>query len=86
MAVQISTNVEFIQANTTTNAGFILLPSTTTPAGRLLTIKDTAGTFGLRPLTYCKNDMPYFTLSKKVKYGHGFHQHICRTCSAQYNN
>ncbi len=51
MAVQISTNVEFIQANTTTNAGFILLPSTTTPAGRLLTIKDTAGTFGLRPLT-----------------------------------
>ena len=51
MAVQISTNVEFIQANTTTNAGFILLPSTTTLAGRLLTIKDTAGTFGLRPLT-----------------------------------
>jgi hypothetical protein len=51
MAVQISTNVEFIQANTTTNAGFILLPSTTTVAGRLLTIKDTAGTFGLRPLT-----------------------------------
>jgi hypothetical protein len=51
MAVQISTNVEFIQANTTTNAGFILLPSTTTLAGRLLTIKDTTGTFGLRPLT-----------------------------------
>jgi hypothetical protein len=50
MAVQISTNVEFIQANTTTNAGFILLPSTTRLAGRLLTIKDTAGTFGLRPL------------------------------------
>jgi hypothetical protein len=51
MAVQISTNVEFIQANTTTNAGFILLPTTTTNVGRLLTIKDTAGTFGLRPLT-----------------------------------
>jgi hypothetical protein len=51
MAVQISTNVEFIQANTTTNAGFLLLPSTITNVGRLLTIKDTAGTFGLRPLT-----------------------------------
>jgi hypothetical protein len=51
MAVEISTNVEFIQANTTTNAGFILLPSTTSLAGRFLTIKDTAGTFGLRPLT-----------------------------------
>jgi hypothetical protein len=51
MAVQISTNVEFIQANTTTNAGFILLPSTTRLAGRLLTIKDTAGTFFTRPLT-----------------------------------
>ena len=51
MAVQISTTVEFIQANTTTNAGFLLLPSTTALAGRLLTIKDTAGTFGLRPLT-----------------------------------
>jgi len=51
MAVQISTNIEFIQANTNTNAGFILLPSTTTLAGRLLTIKDTTGTFGLRPLT-----------------------------------
>ncbi len=51
MAVQISTNVEFLQVNTTTNAGFILLPSTTTLAGRLLTIKDTTGTFGLRPLT-----------------------------------
>jgi hypothetical protein len=51
MAVQISTNVEFIQANTFINPGFILLPSTTTLAGRLLTIKDTTGTFGLRPLT-----------------------------------
>lgn len=50
-AVQISTNVEFIQANTTTNPGFLLLPSTFTVPGRILTIKDVAGTFGRNPLT-----------------------------------
>lgn len=50
-ARQISTNAEFIQIDTTTNAGTVLLPSAIATAGRILTFKDTAGTFFIRPFT-----------------------------------
>jgi hypothetical protein len=59
-AIQISSSAEFLQVNTTTNAGTILLPSTIGVAGRILTIKDTAGTFFTRPLTLSTNGADRF--------------------------
>lgn len=66
-AVQISTNVEFLQINTTTNAGRILLPSTTAIAGRILTIKDTTGTFQRNPLTLSTNGADRFEAGDNLK-------------------
>ena len=45
-AVQFSTFSEILQANTTIRAGSVLLPSTNTLIGRLVTLKDIAGTIG----------------------------------------
>ena len=67
MAAQISTNAEFIQANTTTNAGFILLPTANNIPGRILTIKDTAGTFNLRPLTLSTSGTDRFEEGVNIK-------------------
>ena len=59
-ARQISTNAEFIQIDTTTNAGTVLLPSAIATAGRILTFKDTAGTFFNRPFTLSTNGTDRF--------------------------
>lgn len=66
-AIQISTTVEFIQANTTTNRGTILLPSTTAMRGRILTIKDTAGRFAINPLTLSTNRGDTFENGGNIK-------------------
>jgi len=48
----ISTSAELVLLNTTTRAGVVILPSTTTIPGRILTFKDTRGTFGTNPITF----------------------------------
>ncbi len=48
----ISTTAELVLLNTTTRAGVVILPSTTITPGRILTFKDTRGTFGTNPITF----------------------------------
>ena len=48
----ISTSAELVLLNTTTRAGVVILPTTTTIPGRILTFKDTRGTFGTNPITF----------------------------------
>lgn len=48
----ISTSTELTLLNTTTRAGVIILPSTTIIPGRILTFKDTLGTFGVNSITF----------------------------------
>lgn len=66
-AVQISTNVEFIQVDTSTRGGRILLPSTTATAGRILTFKDTTGFFGTNPLLLSTNGLDRFENNASLK-------------------
>jgi hypothetical protein len=48
----ISTSAELVLLNTKTRPGVVILPSTTTIPGRILTFKDTRGTFGTNPITF----------------------------------
>lgn len=48
----ISTSAELVLLNTSTRPGVIILPSTTTIPGRILTFKDTRGTFGVSSITF----------------------------------
>jgi hypothetical protein len=47
----ISTSTELTLLNTTTRSGVIIMPSTNIP-GRILTFKDTRGTFNTNPITF----------------------------------
>jgi hypothetical protein len=54
----ISTVSEFIQLNTTARAGAVILPSTFLAPGRMLTFKDTQGTFSRNPVTFSTINTP----------------------------
>lgn len=66
-AVQVSSSTEFLQVNTTTQGGRILLPSTIGNIGRILTIKDIAGTFFNNPLTLSTNGLDRFETGDSLK-------------------
>jgi len=48
----ISTSAELVLLNTTIRPGVIILPSTNTIPGRILTFKDTRGSFGVSSITF----------------------------------
>jgi hypothetical protein len=48
----ISTSAELVLLNTTTRPGVVILPSTNTIPGRILTFKDTRGTFATNSITF----------------------------------